>query len=299
MKSYLYFIAAATFWGLNFFFAKIMLKEVNFVEAGFWRYIFGVIALAILCIRSFPTLKEIRQNMMGTFLVGVIGLFGFNFFYFLSLVEGSAITAALILSLNPTFTLLFSFLIYKSKLFPKQIIGVVLSFIGVFYLILKGKFLNIENMEISMSDFYILLGSCFFAFHHIWVKKYSVDISNRTFTLLTAIMCLICYAVILPLFGIANLEVHSQSFWISSVGIGILGTAVAYFLWNQGIKIKGANQGAVFMNFIPISAAIFGEFFFHEKLHEYHLVSGLLIISGLIITNIKFKKFALKKVQND
>ncbi|WP_196884995.1 DMT family transporter [Aureivirga sp. CE67] len=299
MKSYLYFIIAATFWGLNLFCVKIMLKEVNFAEVGLWRYIFGVITLAFLCIRCFPKLKDLKDNFVGASLVGIIGLFGFNFFYFLSLIDGSAITIALILSLTPTFSLIFSFLFFKTELKAGQIIGVIFSFIGVFYLVVKGHILNIEAMKFNISDLYILLGSFMFALHNLWVKKFSHNTSHKTFTLITAMICLVCFIIITPFYGIKSVTTHGSDFWLSALGLGVLGTAIAYFLWNQGIKIKGANQGAIFMNFIPISAALLGEFFFQEKLHEYHLISGVLIISGLIITNMKLKKPILKRVKSN
>ncbi|WP_196894065.1 DMT family transporter [Aureivirga marina] len=293
MKAYLFLIIAAFFWGLNYYLAKIMLKQVNFVEAGFWRYFFGVITLLLISIKSFPPFALVKKRFLGILLIGIIGLFGFNFFFFLGLINGSAVSASLIISLNPAITLLLSFLILKTCLKPQHIVGVILAFFGVVYLVLKGNILNISMVHFSKSDLYILISCIVFAFYNIWVKIYSVDFTNTNFTFLTNLVCMISFSAVLPFYEVSNVGNHDFNFWIAAIGIGSVGTALAYFLWNKGIQIKGADQAGIFMNFIPLFAAFLG-IFFDEKLYSYHYVSGIFIIIGMLIMNIKFKKKRLK-----
>jgi drug/metabolite transporter (DMT)-like permease len=54
MKATFYLIIATIFLGLNFHLAKVILKEVNFIEAGFWRFLFGFATWAILDARKLP-----------------------------------------------------------------------------------------------------------------------------------------------------------------------------------------------------------------------------------------------------
>ena len=87
MRALVYFTLTAIFWGLNFHFAKVLLKEVSFIEAGFWRYLFGVIPLFILAYKDLPTVEKIIGNLKGISLVGIVCLFGFNIFFFLGLIK--------------------------------------------------------------------------------------------------------------------------------------------------------------------------------------------------------------------
>ncbi|WP_196887474.1 DMT family transporter [Aureivirga sp. CE67] len=293
MRATIYLIIATFFWGLNYYLAKIMLKQVNFVEAGFWRYLFGAITLFFISLKTFPSLKLIKKRAWGIILVGVIGLFGFNYFFFLGLIKGSAVSASLIISLNPAMTLLLSFFILKTKLEIKHIIGVIFAFIGVIYLILKGNFSGLGMLTFSKSDLYILISCVVFAFYNVWVKIYSVDFSNTSFTFLTSLVCVITYAFTIPFYGFNTDFSHNLEFWLAAVGVGALGTAVAYYTWNLGIKIKGAGQAGIFMNLIPLFTAVLG-LLFDEKLYHYHYASGLIIILGMIIMNFKLKK---KKIQ--
>ena len=291
MKAIFYLIIATIFLGLNFHLAKVILKEVNFIEAGFWRFLFGVVALLILGVKNLPSLKTIHKNLKGISLTGFIGLFGFNLFFFLGLLNTSAINAALIVSLNPALTILFSHKILKTQITKIQIIGVVIAFFGVTYLILKGNITNFSNIQFSYGDILILIANVFFALHHVWVKKYAGAISSLNFTLLTSLCCLIGFFILLPISGIEMVTTHTSNFWMAVFGIGCLGTALAYFLWQKGIQITGADKAGIYMNIVPLSAALFA-ILFNEALHTYHLIGGLCIVIGLLISKSNTSKFS-------
>jgi len=289
MKAFIYFTITAIFWGLNFHLAKLMLSEVKFIEAGFWRYLFGVAPLFYLAYKDLPSIEKIKDNLTGLFLVGVVCLFGFNVFFFLGLIYSPAINGALIISITPALTLLFSHLILKTPLRRKEGIGVAISFLGVIYLVLKGNLSGFRDIEFSWGDILLLTASMFFALQNVWVKKYSGKISNRNFTFLTNLMCMLSFLVLLPFLGIESVTSHSLSFWLSAVGIGFLGTALAYFLWNAGIQLTSANKAGIFINVVPLSAALFS-ILFGETLYAYHFISGLFIIVGVAIIMAKLRR---------
>lgn len=282
MKAILYFTLTAIFWGLNFHLAKIMLQEVKFIEAGFWRYFFGVIPLLFLVLKSLPSRKEIIDNIVGLSLVGIVCLFGFNLFFFLGLKNSPAINGALIVSLTPGLTVLFSCFILKTPLERNHIIGVIISLLGVLYLILKGNISSFEEIEFNGSDLLFLVSVTFFALQNVFVKKYGGKISNKSFTFLTNLLCMLSFMVLLPFLGMASITDHSLAFWLSAIGIGIFGTAIAYLLWNAGIKLTSANQAGIFINVVPLSTALFS-IIIGETLYSYHLISGVFIILGILI----------------
>lgn len=289
MKAIFYLIIATIFLGLNFHLAKVILKEVNFIEAGFWRFLFGVVALMILGFKNLPTLRTIQENLKGISLTGFIGLFGFNLFFFLGLMNSSAINAALIVSLNPALTILFSTKILKTSINKIELLGILIAFLGVAYLILKGNITSFSNIQFNFGDILILTANVFFALHHVWVKKYASTISNLNFTFLTSLCCLLGFLILLPASGMENLMTHTLSFWMAVFGIGCLGTALAYFLWQKGVQIAGADKAGIYMNIVPLSAALFA-IFFRENLYNYHLIGGLCIVIGLLISKSSTSK---------
>ena len=283
MRAIIYLIIATILLGLNFHLARTILKEVNFIEAGFWRFLFGTATLIVLGFNKLPTFNSIRKNIKGIALPGFVGLFGFNIFFFLGLMHTTAVNAAIIVSLNPALTLVFSYLILKTSIGKKQLLGIAVSFFGVSYLILKGNLANLFELQTNIGDLIILLANVFFALHHVWVKKYEGNFSSINYSLLIVLCCLIGFSFLLPINGMENVITHSTQFWLAAVGIGCLGTATAYYLWQKGVVMMGADKAGIYMNIIPLSTALFAAVF-GEVLHAYHLIGGVLIVIGLLIS---------------
>lgn len=291
MKATFYLIFSAFMWGLNFHLLKIMLSSVHFIEAGFWRYFFGVIVLGIHTRKSFPKWGLFKQHITGILIVGILGLFFFNLLLFWGLMYTSSINASLIISLNPIVTLFLAALFLKSNINYKQLIGAFFGITGVVYLLSKGDLLTLNHLIFSKGDIVILFAMFLSAFYHIWVNKYAINISNQHFTFFTNLICLISFILITFFF----IEPHSFNFglqfWITSISFGVFGTAVTYILWNKGLRIIGASKAGIFMNIVPLSTAVIAVLL-GKELALHHIVSGILILSGLLISQMKIRKTA-------
>jgi len=215
-------------------------------------------------------------------LVGVVGIFGFNLLFFGGLIHSPAINGALFISMTPALTLLFSNRILKTPLQTKQLFGVLISFLGVLYLLLKGNIRSFSTLEFSWSDLLLLGAATIFGLQNVWIKIYGGNLSNKDFTFLTNLFCLLSFLILLPFAGVETVSEYSSIFWIASIGIGCFGTSLAYYLWNSGIQLTSAAQAGIFINVVPLSAAFFSVVF-GEVLQDYHLISGVLIIVGVLI----------------
>ena len=286
MKGILFLLLAVFFWALNFYLGKIMITYVSPNISAFWRYFFGVLTLVILTYSSFPSWRKIKDNLLGVILVGFVGLFGFIYLFFQAIQYTSEMNGALIVSLNPATTLLLAVVLQGYRPNTKQIFGILLAFVGVLYLLTRGDLLSITNIVFNYGDILFLIGNVLFALQNIWIKKYASALGNLPFTTLTNICCLIGFVLLLFLeegFPITGLPLE---FWASGIIMGIFGTALAYLSWNYGIAKIGPAQGAVFINAMPLFVAILA-IFFGTELFSFHLISAVLIISGLFLVQLK------------
>ena len=293
MKSALFLFTAVLFWALNFHLGKIMMEYVSPNTSAFWRYLFGVIALFLLTVTKFPTKAQIEKNAKGIFLVGFIGLFGFIYFFFQGLKYTSAINGSLIIALNPMTTLIIAAIFQGYKIKIREVIGAIVAFVGVIYLLTAGNINAIFSLQLNYGDLLFFVANILFALHNIWVGKYSKDLGNLTFTMLTSVCCLIGFSVTQlwePSVDILSLPLP---FWLSAMGMGFLGTALAYYCWNYGIIKIGATRGAVFTNAIPLFTAFFA-ILFGEQIFNFHWVSSFLIIGGLLLVQLKRKPTTAK-----
>lgn len=283
MRAILFLLFTVFFWGLNFHFAKRILTEASFVEAGFWRYVFGVGVLLLLSAKNLPKLRLFFLEPKGLLLVGVLGLFVFNIGFFIGMGYTSPINAALIVALNPAMTLIFSRLILKTTITRNEVIGMTISFIGVAFLLSQGDLNRLLQLDFSKGDVLIFLANLIFSLHNIWVKQYAPAFSTIHFTIFTNAICLLCFICIIP-FAVPTVTLqHEPFFWLSVIGMGSFGTGLAYFAWNKGVGLIGASRASIFLNFVPLIAAVSG-LFLGEQIYAFHFWSGLIIIFGILIT---------------
>lgn len=291
MKSIIFLLLAVLFWALNFHLSKVMMNYVSPNASAFWRYLFGVIALFIVSYSALPSWIDIKANWKGIFLVGFIGLFGFIYFFFQGLKYTSEMNGALIISLNPATTLVLAILFQGHKTNKQQIGGIVLAFLGVVYLLAKGDFSAFLDISFNKGDVLFLIANLLFALQNIWIKKYASKVGNLGFTTLTSFCCLLGFAVLLLFETSLTIKDLPFKFWASGIVMGVFGTTLAYIFWNYGITKIGAAKGSVFLNAMPLFTALFAISFGAELL-DYHLVSTILIIGGLLLVQLKGFRFS-------
>ena len=282
----LFCLIAATTWGLNFHFIKVMLGESSALEAGLWRYVFAVIPLSLLLYKNVPSWIEIRKNLNTILIIGFAGLFLFNFLLFVGMSYTSAVNAGLIAALTPALTLVFSAWILKTPIYPRQIFGVSIALFGAIYLISKGKLNSLAQLSFSLGDLIMIAASIMFALHNVWVKQYGARLSNSHLTFLTNFVVMLGFLAVFWLQPVGNFTSYSSTYWLASLGVGVLGTSIAYYLWNLGIAQIGAPRAGIFLNAVPLSAAFFA-LFFGEPLYSYHWISATIIIGGVLVLQIR------------
>lgn len=66
--------------------------------------------------------------------------------------------------------------------------------------------------------------------------------------------------------------------------LGIISTAAAFFLWNQGLKMVEAGIGAMFFFFQPVVGAALGWLLLQEHLSWSFFTGGVLILGGVFLS---------------
>jgi drug/metabolite transporter (DMT)-like permease len=73
--------------------------------------------------------------------------------------------------------------------------------------------------------------------------------------------------------------------WLSLAFMGVLGTAIAYFWFFDGVKVIGPARAAVFINLVPVVAIILGVVLLGEPLKWSMVIGAALVVSGVWIIN--------------
>lgn len=273
------------FWSFSFIWYKDVYQYLQPFTTVLTRLAISSVLLFIVS-ASIGKLQKI--NFQGFKLIFVLALFE-PFLYFVGESLGMQLvtptTGAVIISLIPLLVPVFAFIFLKERLSLKNIIGVLLSFLGVLLVIIT------RNFELAASSKGILLmGFAVFAaiFYSVLLKRLT-DLYNPL--TLIAWQNLIGAVLFLPLvliFDIKdwNMEMISIGAAIPIMKLAIFASSFAFLFYSNAVQVLGAIRANLFTNLIPVFTAAFSFIFLNEKLILQNMLGILLVIIGLILSQI-------------
>lgn len=253
-KIYLMLIGFAVFTGATFNLAKYSVSYFSPATAAGWRFgIAAIIMVSILGIQKKIKLGIIKENGKKYILLGILGIFGFNALFFLGMNHTSPLNAALIMGTNPVLTTVLAYLILKTSISGKQLLGIFLALSGVILVLSHGSWEIIRTLSFSIGDSFILLGNFCWALYGILSRKYlrnSSSMETTTYTMVVGAIALILLAVVIP--QPQPLSNVSLSAWGAILFMSIFTTVLGYLWWNKGMEEIGASNTSIFFNLVPV-----------------------------------------------
>ncbi|MDX2216611.1 MAG: EamA family transporter [Oculatellaceae cyanobacterium bins.114] len=164
-------------------------------------------------------------------MLGVIGLFGYHFFYFMALSHSPAVEASLIAYLWPLLIVLFSALLPGERLQWFHVVGAIAGFVGAALLVTKGQAF-VLNLQYSLGYASALLCAVIWSSYSVLSRRFGAIPTNAVggFCGVTAVLAWICHA----LFETSVIPIGGEILAVLCLGIGPLG--LAFFTWDYGVK---------------------------------------------------------------
>jgi len=248
-KTYWMATMAAIFWGANFNLARPVIAEMGPYVAGASRYVLAAAVMLLIAQTRRETVP--LQHWKAYLTLGVVGVFGFNLFFFLGMETSSAINGALIMALNPLLTAVLGYVILRDKPSKQQWIAFPVGIAGVAIVVLGAG----AQLKIALGDVYILIASLNWALYNVLVKK------------------------MMP-------TIHAGSaLLMMSLGGGVL----AYLFWNASISNLGPSKAAIFMNLVPVTTMVIAAFE-HVPPNHAQLLGAMLVISAVTFSSVSLSK---------
>lgn len=282
----------AVIWGGTFIAGRLLGPECSPFSGAFLRFVAAnaVLLPCWLLTEGRPSHMDARLILL-VLALGFTGVFAYNAFFLWGLKHIPAGRAAIIVAGNPVFIALLSRLFFKEPLGRTKILGVVLCLTGAAVVIGRGNPLGLFSGELSLGDLAIAGAMFSWVAYSLLGKKVMGSLSPL------AAVTLSCLAGMVMLFPPALSEglMHEASRlsftgWASIVFLGVFGTAVGFLWFYQGIQTIGASKAAVFINFVPVSAAAMGAVLLGEPIDASILAGGALVLTGVALTNSAGKK---------
>lgn len=286
-------VAATIIWSGNFIVARAVMHTIPPVTLAFYRWATAVIILTPIAWKHIkPAWQIVKENKAYFFWTGLTGVSLFNTFVYIAGHSSTAINLALIgTTSSPIMSVILASIFLKEPISWRRLTGMLLCVAGILFLLSKGSVQNLLHLQFNKGDAWVLLGALSFAIYNIFTRKRPAAISALGFLFF---VFLIGAVLLFPAFLVETAYTSSVQWNVQLVSVILylgLGTSVIAFLfWNRSIKELGAGRTALFGNLIPIFSTMEAVVILGEKISYIHVVSFVLIISGLAIDNSRLLK---------
>jgi len=282
----LLFVACS--WGLTFMFTKMGLVSFDTLTFAFLRTASAAIVLncfALVHARKWGSVRLRPRDHLAAVGLGLLGLAGFPYCFSLAMVSTSSANGGIIFGATPVVVGIISVAAGLERLGPANWLGLLLSLSGITAILLPG--LTTPGADTIAGNLFMVAAML------IWA---AYTVLNRLLPRHVSALHMTAYASLWGTSGLAlmnldrllaqNWSAVAPIAWQGAACAGILGTGLAYVIWNAYVKRTGPARTAVFMNLVPVVSALAGYAVLSEPLGPRHLVAALLIIPGVALTQL-------------
>lgn len=283
-------------WGISFLSIKTVVRVIPPMSQGAMRFFIASIILYFAKKKIKPNEKIKKEDYKNFFLIGAIGIALYFYFENSSMLYLPASIAGILIATLPIFIMISEIIFYKEKMSFLKLIGVVVSFVGV-YLILSNHQIegatNYKQFYLGLAMMMGAIGS--WVIYSLIMRRLSGKYSSITITYYQFIIGTICF---IPFTFQENILWNQidNIIIMNLLYLSVICSALAFLLYNYVIGIMGASQSSVYLNLMPLITMIASVIIFDEILTTWQIIgSGVVIISIYIVENAgKFENIYMK-----
>lgn len=290
-----YLLIATALWAGNAIAGRILVSSGAVSPITLSAVRWGLAALLLLPLgwRVFASNSPLWQNKKRFVLLGLFGVGSYNVLLYLALETSTAINVTLIGASMPIWMLFIGAVFYETKPSVLQLLGAVISLIGVAIVLTRGDLSTLLSMQMVVGDLLIMLATILWACYS-WMLSRPGKSTERQWPWAQFLMAQVFVGLLWTGFfdgfeiaaGSAHLDLN---FWTASLilFVAVGPSLIAYRCWGLGVNGAGPTVAAFFANFIPLFTAILSAAMLGEPPQLFHGVAFALIVNGIVISSRK------------
>ena len=289
-KAYLMLVLATLFWAGNFIVGKAAFVEsIPPMTLVFFRWSLVWLILLPFTYKEIIRSKEIIiENLPLLFFLALTSVCLFNSFTYLALVYTQVINASLFNTAIPAMIILLCFIFNIEKTNRFQIMGLILSVVGILSIITKLDLNILLTLNFNKGDIIMIGGVITWGLYSSFLKKKKFTLPLLT---LVHILCTLGLLFIFPqfLFELSQGQIikFDTNLGYILVYLALFPSIGSYYCWAGAVAIIGANRAGIFLSLIPLFSTILAMIFYDEKFYFFHFIGSVLIVLGLFLSNKK------------
>jgi len=287
LRVMLYLMLAALLWAGNAVVGRLLVGEISPLLLSTVRCLVAMAVLLPFGVSILKAKSALWANKKRFLLLGLFGVGGYNMLLYLAIQTSTPINVTLIGASMPIWMLLIGALFFGNRPNGYQVIGSLISILGVCVVLSRGDWLAMLQVQFLYGDLLMVLATILWAFYS-WMLTKPGSSSERIWPwhafliaqVLFGLMWSSAFTVIEWQGGYMHFEPSILVFaLILYVAIGP--SLIAYRCWGLGVAKAGPTVAAFFTNFIPLFTAILSTVILGEWPQGFHGLAFLLIVIGI------------------
>jgi drug/metabolite transporter (DMT)-like permease len=273
-------------WAGNFVIGRAVYADIPPVSLAFWRW--GVAVLVLLPMAGPVAWRHRRVIWREWRLLGMLAVLGavlFHICVYSGLRTTTATNGAILQAVVPVVMPLFSWLVLRAPLFRLQAAGILVSFVGVAAIVLRGAPAAITEIAFTPGDLWLLAAVPIWALYSVLLRRLPTDLPGLAMLMAIAAIGLVMLA---PLYLVEVAHVGGFAVTVDSVlavlYVGVFASVVAYVCWNRGVHVIGPNSAGLFLHLMPVFTTILAVMLLGERLYAYHAAGIALVAAGIVLS---------------
>ncbi len=281
-------LGAAFFWSFSFVWFKIAYVAYSPITIVIFRISIAAVLVIGVALLLKRLQKPARKDLRLFFLMAVFE----PFIYFLGESYGlkyvSPTVAAVIVATIPLLAPIAAWYFYRERVSWMNVAGLLLSFVGVGFVVLTGSFeLNASPLGVGL-EFIAVFAAIGYT---ILLKNLAERYNSLTIIAYQNIIGVIYFLPIWLFFDFKTFlqtPFHPEAFR-AIVLLAVFSSTLAFLFFTQSIRQIGITRTNIFINLIPVFVAILAFFILNETLGIQKIAGIIIVVAGLFLAQVKRK----------
>jgi drug/metabolite transporter (DMT)-like permease len=291
LSTVLYLTLATLLWAGNAIAGRVLVGSISPITLSAVRWGLAALLLLPLGWRIFRPGSALWQNKSRFLILGLLGVGSYNVLLYLALQTSTAINVTLIGASMPIWMLLIGAIFYQVRPKLLQLLGAVVSLVGVTVVLTRGEPASLLSMEVVLGDLLIMLATILWAFYSWMISRPGASTERQwpwAEFLMAQVLIGFLWTMLFEGAEIATGHAFIDlNYWTGALilFVAIGPSLVAYRCWGLGVNGAGPTVAAFFANLIPLFTALLSAAILGDPPQLFHGLAFILIAVGILVSS--------------
>jgi drug/metabolite transporter (DMT)-like permease len=249
------------------------------------RWLVVVAILALVARRQLAAdWPRLRRRLPWIFLMGALGFTAFNALFYLAAHSTTAVNLGIVQGAIPVFVLLGALMLHRVPIAGVQVAGILVTLLGVVVVATRGDLETLLRLTFAQGDL-IMIVAC------LLYSGYTLNLRKRPAVSGLGFFCGLALAAFVTTLPLVALEVAAgEDLWPTTweglaiiLYVALFPSFLAQIGFMRGVALIGAGRAGIFVNLVPVFAAVLAVLILGEPFELFHAAALALVLGGIYL----------------